>query len=429
MRLMIDNWRWAGVPFYLRTGKALAARRTEIAIKFRSAPLALFRDMPVESLAQNLLMLRIQPDEGAALHFNAKIPGPDVRIENVRMNFKYEDYFDAAPSTGYETLIYDCMIGDAMLFQRANDIEAGWRVVDPILQAWREAGGRDLQTYPAGSDGPKAAELSAVPRRPTMAADHMSVSAASQTRIFDTPEQLAQQAADWIVEQASKSRTRFALCLSGGETPQRLYELLATPAYRARIPWDRTHCFWGDERVVPHDDSRSNFHMAWEALLRHVPIPAENIHAIPTERMGPAAGAAAYAATLKRFYGADTLDAGRPLFDLTLLGLGEDGHIASLFPGSPALAETERWAVAVIGETPPDRITLTYPVLASSNVTAFLVAGERKRDGVGPRTRWRPGAAGVAIAAGRRRSIGSSTAQRPQRRHSAARNAFHLECN
>jgi len=158
MRLAIDNWRWAGVPFYLRTGKSLAARKTEIAVRFRSAPLALFRDMPVESLAQNLLVLRIQPDEGAALHFNAKIPGPEVRIENVRMNFKYEDYFDAAPSTGYETLIYDCMIGDPMLFQRAVDIEAGWRVVDPILAAWREAGGRDLRLYPAGSEGPAPAQ-------------------------------------------------------------------------------------------------------------------------------------------------------------------------------------------------------------------------------------------------------------------------------
>jgi glucose-6-phosphate 1-dehydrogenase len=158
MRLAIDNWRWAGVPFYLRTGKSLAARKTEIAVRFRSAPLALFRDMPVENLAQNLLVLRIQPDEGAALHFNAKIPGPEVRIENVRMNFKYEDYFEAAPSTGYETLIYDCMIGDPMLFQRAVDIEAGWRVVDPILAAWRDAGGRDLRTYPAGSEGPAPAQ-------------------------------------------------------------------------------------------------------------------------------------------------------------------------------------------------------------------------------------------------------------------------------
>jgi glucose-6-phosphate 1-dehydrogenase len=158
MRLVIDNWRWAGVPFYLRTGKALAARKTEVAIKFKSAPLALFRDMPVEKLTQNLLVLRIQPDEGAALHFNAKIPGPDIRIENVRMNFKYEDYFDAAPSTGYETLIYDCMIGDPMLFQRAIDIEAGWRAVDPILEAWRKSDGSDLCAYPAGSDGPQAAE-------------------------------------------------------------------------------------------------------------------------------------------------------------------------------------------------------------------------------------------------------------------------------
>ena len=157
MRLSIDNWRWAGVPFYLRTGKALAARKTEIAIKFRSAPLALFRDMPIESLAQNLLVLRIQPDEGAALHFNAKIPGPDIHIENVRMNFKYEDYFDVAPSTGYETLIYDCMIGDQMLFQRAIDIEAGWRAVDPILEAWRRAEGRELCLYQAGSEGPTAA--------------------------------------------------------------------------------------------------------------------------------------------------------------------------------------------------------------------------------------------------------------------------------
>jgi glucose-6-phosphate 1-dehydrogenase len=158
MRFLIDNWRWAGVPFYLRTGKSLAARKTEIAVRFRSAPLALFRDMPGQSLAQNLLVLRIQPDEGAALHFNAKIPGPDVRVENVRMNFKYEDYFDTAPSTGYETLIYDCMTGDPMLFQRAVDIEAGWRVVDPILAAWRDAGGRDLRTYAAGSEGPAQAQ-------------------------------------------------------------------------------------------------------------------------------------------------------------------------------------------------------------------------------------------------------------------------------
>ena len=145
--------------------------------------------------------------------------------------------------------------------------------------------------------------------------------------------------------------------------------------------------------------------MAWEALLRHVPIPAENIHAIPTEQMSPAAGAAAYAATLKRFYGADTLDAGRPLFDLTLLGLGEDGHIASLFPGSPALAETERWAVPVVGETPPDRITLDLSGACQQRRHRIFGGRRAQARGAGPRARRRPGAAGVAIAAGRRRLL------------------------
>jgi glucose-6-phosphate 1-dehydrogenase len=159
LRLGIDNWRWAGVPFYLRTGKALAARRTEIAIKFKAAPFALFRNTPVERLAQNLLVLRIQPDEGASLQFNAKTPGPEICTGGVRMDFKYADYFEARPNTGYETLIYDCMIGDATLFQRADNIESGWRVVQPILDAWRE--GRDcadLTWYAAGSEGPREAE-------------------------------------------------------------------------------------------------------------------------------------------------------------------------------------------------------------------------------------------------------------------------------
>jgi 6-phosphogluconolactonase len=213
-----------------------------------------------------------------------------------------------------------------------------------------------------------------------MAVDRMTVGVALQSRTFATPEELARHVADWIVARALEQRQRFAVCLCGGSTPKRLYELLAAPPRAARFPWDRTHWFWGDERVVPHDDPQSNFRMASEALLRHAPVPADNIHAIPTEAMSPQACAAEYEAVLKRWYGAETIDAGRPVFDLTLLGLGEDGHIASLFPGSPALAERKRWAVPVVGEGPLDRITLSYPVLESSRVTAFLVAGERKRD-------------------------------------------------
>ena len=159
LKLMIDNWRWAGVPFYLRTGKAMPARATEIAVNFKRAPFLLFRDTPVEHLAQNFLVLRSQPNEGISLHFTATVPGPNVTIDGVRMDFAYTDYFEAAPNTGYETLIYDCMIGDATLFQRADGIEAGWRVVQPILDVWHDdpppAG---FPNYPAGSWGPKEAD-------------------------------------------------------------------------------------------------------------------------------------------------------------------------------------------------------------------------------------------------------------------------------
>jgi glucose-6-phosphate 1-dehydrogenase len=157
MKLSIDNWRWAGVPFYLRTGKALAKRQTEVAIQFKQAPFAMFRDTPVDSLPQNDLIIHVQPDEGVTLRLSAKVPGPTVHIGGVEMRFNYKDYFKSTPSTGYETLIYDCMKGDASLFQRADNIEGGWRIVQPILDAWAKAGKVKLPTYPAGSSGPDEA--------------------------------------------------------------------------------------------------------------------------------------------------------------------------------------------------------------------------------------------------------------------------------
>lgn len=158
LKLLIDNWRWAGVPFYLRTGKALATRRSEIAIQFKQAPFALFRDTPVDQLTPNDLVLHVQPEEGMTLRFSAKIPGPSVRMDGVEMRFNYKDHFKAAPSTGYETLIYDCMTGDATLFQRADNIEAGWQVVQPVLDAWAKDSAPELPIYPAGSSGPSEAD-------------------------------------------------------------------------------------------------------------------------------------------------------------------------------------------------------------------------------------------------------------------------------
>jgi glucose-6-phosphate 1-dehydrogenase len=157
-KLEIDNWRWAGVPFYLRTGKYLARRWTEIAIRFHQAPLALFRNMPLARMTPNWMVLRIQPDEGIALEFAAKHPGPTVQVNGVSMDFAYKRYFEMTPSTGYETLLYDCMIGDATLFQRADNVESGWRVVQPILDAWANNPPKDFPNYAAGGSGPAAAD-------------------------------------------------------------------------------------------------------------------------------------------------------------------------------------------------------------------------------------------------------------------------------
>jgi glucose-6-phosphate 1-dehydrogenase len=158
LKLTIDNWRWAGVPFYLRTGKALGVKRTEIAIKFKQAPFAMFRDTPVDKLSQNFLVISTEPVEGIELQFNTKVPGPAIDIDGVEMKFRYKDYFKAEPSTGYETLIYDCMIGDNILFQRADSVEAGWRAVQPFLAAWKNSGARGLKIYDAGSEGPEEAD-------------------------------------------------------------------------------------------------------------------------------------------------------------------------------------------------------------------------------------------------------------------------------
>ena len=158
MRLHIDNWRWAGVPFYLRTGKYMAARMTEIAIRFKPAPYAPFDDTHVEALPPNWLVLHIQPNEGISLQFEVKRPGPVVDLAAVQMAFHYDDWFPREPNVGYETLIYDVMIGDQTLFNRADMIEETWRVVQPVLDGWTADPPRHFPNYASGSDGPDAAE-------------------------------------------------------------------------------------------------------------------------------------------------------------------------------------------------------------------------------------------------------------------------------
>lgn len=193
------------------------------------------------------------------------------------------------------------------------------------------------------------------------------------------PKEYAAYVASWFADvvNATNGPVRVALC--GGSTPYDIYALLGSTEYRTRIAWDRVHLFWGDERFVPHDDPQSNYRMVRETFLAHAPIPPDQIHPIPVTG-DPHDAAQAYQAVLQRAYGSEILDPALPLFDVNFLGLGTDGHTASLLPGQPVLQERAHWVAPVLHGRNNVRITLTFPALESSRTIAFLVTGTAKAD-------------------------------------------------
>src|SRR5690242_15993269 len=195
--------------------------------------------------------------------------------------------------------------------------------------------------------------------------------------VFADSTTLARHVAEWMTAAAIAASGAFRISLSGGSTPKKLYTFLASDAFRERFPWHRVSWYWGDERFVPHDHPDSNYRMTRDAMLARAPVPPENIHPIPTDGT-PDDAAERYERTLQDAYGAAVLDPARPLFDVTLLGLGPDGHTASLLPGEPVLEERKRWVAAVAHGRPEIRITMTYPVIDSSRHVAFLLAGKEK---------------------------------------------------
>jgi glucose-6-phosphate 1-dehydrogenase len=159
MKFLVDNWRWQGVPFYLRTGKRLPKKVSEIAIQFRDVPLLIFQSV-AQQVNPNVLVMRIQPNEGISLRFEAKMPGPDLRSRTVEMDFDYDSSFGMATSDAYDRLLLDCMLGDQTLFTRADEVEEAWRIVTPVLNAWDAPTDPALvPTYPAGTWEPAEAEL------------------------------------------------------------------------------------------------------------------------------------------------------------------------------------------------------------------------------------------------------------------------------
>ncbi len=224
------------------------------------------------------------------------------------------------------------------------------------------------------------------------------------TEIVPDAEALARRAAQFLLDASAESPDRpFAVALSGGSTPRRLYEILAAD-HREAFPWSRTHFFFGDERFVPPDSADSNFRMASEAMLDRVPVPRANVHPMPTDG-DPVDAARRYQAALVAFYRSESLDSTRPLFDVVLLGLGDNGHTASLFPGTDVLENTLDWvATCVPLDAPNTRLTLTYPTIACSRHVVFLVGGAGKKDALA-----RVRAGDIAQPASRITSIGRVT--------------------
>jgi 6-phosphogluconolactonase len=198
-----------------------------------------------------------------------------------------------------------------------------------------------------------------------------------RVEILPDPPTLARHVAEWMTVAALATNGPFRVSLSGGSTPKALYGLLPSAEFRGRFPWQLVSWYWGDERFVPHDHPESNFRMAREAMLARAPVPPENIHPVPTDGT-PEDAAFRYERTLQQAYGAPSLDPTRPLFDLTPLRVGSDGHTASLLPGDPVLEERKRWVAVVAHGRPEIRITLTYPPIESSRRVAFLVTGREK---------------------------------------------------
>jgi 6-phosphogluconolactonase len=188
---------------------------------------------------------------------------------------------------------------------------------------------------------------------------------------------LARRVAEWMTSAALAAKGTFRVSLSGGSTPKTLYRLLASDEFSGRFPWQRVFWYWGDERFVPYDDPDSNYRMGREAMLTKAPVPPENVYPVPVDG-SPQDAARRYEQTLQETDGGSVLDPARPLFDVTLLGLGADGHTASLLPGEPVLEERQRWVAAVSHGRPEARITMTYPVIESSRHVAFLVVGREK---------------------------------------------------
>nr|WKN36743.1 glucose-6-phosphate dehydrogenase [Tunicatimonas sp. TK19036] len=391
-KFYIDNWRWQDVPIYVRTGKRMADKTTVIAIQLKSAPHRAFVSNGKINQDPNRIIINIQPEMGMKIRFQAKRPGVSQIVNPVEMIFDYEQAYDAPTPEAYETLLLDAVAGNAALFMRADQVEAAWEVVMPILEKWESMPLTDYPSYDAGSWGPpKANELLNQDGRhwfnpparnvlDTVIEDKHNESKVGVINLhtYNDIDDLSYCAAELFAsksQEAVEKFGRFTVCLSGGSSSKAMYELLAKEPLASKIPWKNVHVFWGDERAVPIDHPDSNAGMAMSAFLKKVPIPENQIYPIEGGLRADVA-ALQYEEVLQRFFQGRS-----PRFDLVLLGLGSDGHTASLFPEVTISQKEMTWVKEVfVPKLDSYRITLTPQLINKANCVAFIAYGKGKAD-------------------------------------------------
>jgi len=391
LKFNIDNWRWQDVPFYVRTGKRMADKCSVITLQLRTPPHRAFAYDENLLREPNRIIINIQPDMGITTRFQAKRPGISPIVNPVEMIFDYQQAYDAEPPEAYEALLLDAMAGNAALFMRADQVEEAWKVVMPVLEYW-ESQQEALPQYVAGSWGPKEADdllrqegHEWINPRATnvqnMVIEESKEGAQKNIlnlHVFQNPDDLSYDAAELFVRksrEAVEKHGRFVVCLTGGSSPQKMYELLAQAPLVNQVPWSKTYVFWVDERPVPLEHPESNAGMTFKALLDKVPVPEENIHPI-FGNLRPDIAALQYEELLQEFFQGHS-----PRFNLVVLGMGADGHTASLFPHVTFPHKSMTWVKEVwVEKLDTYRITLTPQLINQAECIAFIAYGEQKSE-------------------------------------------------
>ncbi len=389
-KFFVDTWRWQDVPFYVRTGKHMADKTSVITIQLRPAPHRAFSVDGDAMEEANRIIINIQPEMGITIRFQAKRPGMNQIVNPVDMVFDYDKSYDAQAPEAYEALLLDAISGNAALFMRADQVEAAWEVVMPILESW---GNKPIENYPSYASGtwgpPEADRLLAKEghswinppasnAKETIIKDKHDESRKGvvNLHVYENTDDLSYCAAELFVhksKEAIERDGRFVVALSGGNSSKKLYELLTQRPFVTEVAWSKVHVFWGDERAVAIDDPESNAGMAFKTMLDEVQIPKEQIHPMQGDTR-PDLAARQYEETLQDFFRGRS-----PRFDLILLGLGDDAHTASLFPGVQISDKRMSWVQDVfVPKLDAHRITLTPQLINQSHAIAFIAYGDKK---------------------------------------------------